>query len=288
MPRSVRLLLCCVGLFAVPLSVRVHAQTQAVCTFTMFNPPSGYPGGFWPKGINHYNTVVGGVYTANQNSSKGFIHYSGGSISLFGFPGALYTSLNRRNVYGTSVGQYSFPSQGVDTNGLILTSKSTATVDYPKALSTALNGINKWNVMVGSEIDPNLTATFGFKYTNGTFTRIRYPNSVQTTAIAINDNGVIVGGYELGSFENPWSGYILQNGTFKSLSYIPSDINNSGTIVAGNQIHYSNGTVKQVNVSGATTTFVNGINDLGTITGGAIYTDSQGNSTFKGFTAVCH
>ncbi|MCU1296311.1 MAG: hypothetical protein JWO91_589 [Acidobacteriaceae bacterium] len=100
---------------------------------------------------------------------------------------------------------------------------------------------------------------------------------------------MIVGGYEMNSFEDPWSGYIFQNGTFKSLNYLPADINNSGTIVAGNAIHYVNGAVKQVTVPGAAATFVNGINDLGTITGGASFgPDAQGKYTWKGFTAVCH
>jgi hypothetical protein len=295
MSRSIFSLIGRIGLFAliaIPFAPSLQAQTQASCTFTMFNPPSGYPGGFWPNGINHYNTVVGGAFTVNQNSEKGFTRYSGGSLSTFGFPNALFTVLSRRNIYGTSVGQYyfagatGFPGNG--SHGLILTSTSRATLNFPNSNSTVLSGINKWNSIVGSAIDPATTGSFGFKYANGTFTKIKFPGAVQTTALANNDNGVIVGGYELGSFENPWSGYVLQNGTFKSLTYIPSDINNSGTIVAGNFIFYANGTVKQVNVSGGSQTFINGINDLGTITGGAIYTDSQGNSTFKGFTAVCH
>ncbi len=268
MSKSGRFLFCCVGLLSVAmisLSVSVHAQTQAVCTFKMFNPPSGYPGGMWPNGINHYNTVVGGVFTLNENSEKAFIRYSGGGMTLFSPPNALFTALNKRNLYGTSVGLYTplgatgFPGAG--SHGLILTPHSYATLDFPGSNSTSLSGINKWNVIVGSALNPATGFSYGFKHVNG---------------------------YELGNAENPWFGYILKNGTFKKLSYIPSDINNFGTMVAGNFIFYSNGTVKQVNVSGASSTFVNGINDLGTITGGAIYTDSQGNSTFKGFTAVCH
>ena len=90
----------------------------------------------------------------------------------------------------------------------------------------------------------------------------------------------------LGSFENPWSGYILQNGTFKSLSFIPADINNAGTIVAGNFIRFTNGTVKTVSVASSNQTDVNGINDLGTITGAAHFGGTPG--TWKGFTATCH
>ena len=292
MSKSVRFLLYCVSLvslIAVTLSVSVQAQTQAVCTFKMFNPPSGYPGGFWPNGINHYNTVVGGVFTLNENSEKAFIRYSGGAMTLFSPPNALFTALNKRNLYGTSVGLYTplgatgFPGAG--SHGLILTPHSYATLDFPGSNSTSLSGINK---LSEARLIRRPGAPTGSSTPNGTFTKIKFPNAVQTTTTAINDNGVIVGGYELGSSENPWYGYILKNGTFKKLSFIPADINDSGTMVAGNFIFYSNGTVKQVNVSGASYTFVNGINDLGTITGGAIYTDSQGNSTFKGFTAVCH
>ena len=266
-----------------------HAQTPATCTFTYFNPPSGYTGDFWPTGINHYNTVVGGIDTTATNSfEKGFIRYSGGGVSLFTFPNAVLTQLNKRNLNGTSVGFYD-ANGGAYTHGLILTSSSYTTLDYPKALSTALNGINKSNVIVGTEVDPSTTGQVGFKYLSGKFTLIKYPGAVQTSVTAINDNGVIVGGYEKGSFENPWSGYILQNGAFKSLPYIPLDINNTGTMVDGQNIHFSNGTTKKVVVPGAFEEFVRGINDIGVITGSANYgPNSQGNFTWKGFTAVCH
>lgn len=256
----------------------------------MFSPPSGFSGDFLPMGINHYNTVVGGAYSANQNSEKGFTRFSGGSISTFAPSGALYTILNKRNLNGTSVGQFgttdtgTFPLQG--THGLILTSKSFAKLDYPGAGATALTGINKWNTIVGTALDTSTGGEIGFRYANGTFRKIMFPNSVQTIISAINDNGVIVGGYQAGSFENPWSGFILQNGTFKSLSFIPSDINNSGVIVAGNFIRYANGTMKTVVVPSANNTSLNGINDLGIITGAAHFGGTPG--TWKGFIATCH
>jgi hypothetical protein len=278
---------CGLAVLAFSVAASLQAQTQANCTFTYFDPPSGYIYGFYPNGINHYNTVVGGVFGPNQNTEKAFIRYSGGGMSLFGFPNATWTYLNRRNVYGTSVGAYgassAAPPPGLGSHGLIYTSKSYATLNYPGSPSTALTGINKSNTIVGNETDPTTKHVRGFKYVNGKFTQIKYPGSVQTTVTGINDNGVIVGGYEDGSSENPWNGYILQNGTFKSLKYIPNDINNSGTIVSGSQIHYANGTVKTVYVPGSANTFVNGINDLGIITGGA----SWGTFEFKGFTATC-
>jgi hypothetical protein len=224
--RQCRLLFIILFLFTgLLLPPAANAQTQASCTFTMFSPPSGFSGDFLPMGINHYNTVVGGAYATNQNSEKGFTRFSGGSISTFAPSGALFTVLNKRNLNGTSVGQYgssdtgTFPVSG--THGLILTSKAFATLDYPGAGATALTGINKWNTIVGTALNTSTGGDFGFRHANGTFSKIMFPHSLQTTVAAINDKGVIVGGYELGSFENPWSGYILQSGTFKSLSYIP-------------------------------------------------------------------
>ena len=190
------------SLLVVPIflsGASASAQNPASCTFTMFNPPSGFSGNFFPKGINHFNTVVGGAYTTNTNSSEaGYTRFSGGGTSIFKAPNALFTQLKKRNANGVSVGQYT-PKGGVEsgpgTHGVILTSSSQATLDYPGADFTLLNGINKSNVIVGTA--DSTSGSFGFKYVNGKFTKIVFPNAVQTTATAVNDNGVIVGGYEL-------------------------------------------------------------------------------------------
>jgi len=89
-------------------------------------------------GINHYNTVVGQANTANQNSAKAFTRFSGGGIALFAPKGALYTTVNKRNLSGTSVGPYGPTMTGNNpplsgTHGFILTSSSFATLDYPGA-----------------------------------------------------------------------------------------------------------------------------------------------------------
>ncbi len=276
------------------LALPLQAQTQASCTFTYFNAPSGYSSGFFPYGINHYDTIVGSAQ-GSGNTGKGFIRYSGGGLRLFAFPGAAWTTLNRRNLNGVSVGTYgsglaSLPP-GFGAKGFILTSNSIATLNYPGAGGTALTGINKWNVIVGNAVNPTTTREFGFKYQSGNFTKIMFPGSVQTSVTGINDNGVIVGGYEMNSSEDPWFGYVLQNGTYKSLNYgsniWPADINNSGTIVDSQSIHFTSGAVKTVSVPYATESYIGGINDLGTITGGAAF-NATTNPTWKGYTAVCH
>lgn len=133
----------------VSLTGMLYSQTQANCSFTYFNPPATFIYGFYPNGINHYNTVVGGVFGPSQNIEKAFIRFSGGTMNLFGVPNATWTVLSKRNIHGTSVGAYgsgtsSLPP-GSGANGLILTAGSYTTLNYPVSPSTALSGINKYN-----------------------------------------------------------------------------------------------------------------------------------------------
>lgn len=286
--------LCEFSLLAFVVSGVAQGQTQANCSFTVFDPPSGYIYGFFPTGINHYTTVVGGVWGPSQNTEKAFIRYSDGSMRLFAVPKSTWTMLNRRNLSGTSVGAYGFgsgsqPPSGTVSNGLIYTSSSFAKLNYPGSPSTELNGINKWNTIVGTAVGSGeaggTNAMFGFKYQNGKFSPIRYPGATQTTITGINDNGVIVGGYQKANAQ--WSGFILEGGTFKTVNlspgYVPSDINNEGEIVSGNEILYPDGKLEIIDLPGSAGTSALGINDLGIITGEASY----GTFEFKGFTATC-
>jgi hypothetical protein len=262
-------------------------QTQANCTFQTFNPPNGDIYGFYPNGINDRGVVVGQVWGPSQSMGNAFTRSPQGNITLFDVPNAAWTMFNRVNVYGASVGAYGSGSSslppGSGSNGLIHTLKSYATLNYPGSPSTELTGINQSNTIVGTELDPTTKGTWGFMYENGKFQQIRYPGSVQTTVNGINDKGVIVGGYEMGNFENPWSGFIFENGKFMSLSFVPSDINNEGTIVAGNQIRFKDGTTEIIYLSGSAGTSGSGINNRGIITGSASY----GTFEFAGFTAEC-
>jgi hypothetical protein len=281
------------GLAIVFAASPMTAQTQANCNFKTFDPPSGYIYGFSPNGINHYNTVVGEADGPQQGMGKAFIRYSGGGMSLFSVPKAQYTAFNRRNLYGTTVGWYGTQPvtvpPGTGSNGLIYTSKSYATLNYPGSASTELNGINKWNTIVGTALGTGeaggTKAMFGFQYENGKFTPIKYPGATQTILTGINDNSVIVGGYQKGNSQ--WTGFVLENGTFKNVKlspgYVPSDISNEGEIVSGNEILYPNGKLEIISLPGSAGTNALGINDLGVISGEASY----GTFEFTGFTATC-
>jgi len=270
-------------------ALTTSAQT-ANCTFTYFVPPSPYNVAFQANGINHYNTVVG--QASSNTVVKGFTRSSGGGISLFSVPGSSYTSFNKRNHAGTTVGFY-LPSGSSNSKGLVRTSSGWEALVYPGAVMTRATGINKYNTIVGAYASSSTGLQHGFRFSNGSFSKINFPGAVQTIPTAINDNGVIVGMYWLGTLENSPHGFILQSGTYKSFDVSgsagtqPSDISNGGTIVVGPNILYKNGTTKQVNVPNAFETFVYGINDVSKITGVANY--SQGNNTFtwKAFVGSC-
>src|SRR5438270_13898208 len=107
-------------------SSSLHAQSQATCSFTYFNPPppdADY--GFSPNGINDNNTVVGAANGSN-NYFRGFIRKSGGSVAQFKVPNSYWTTFNRINIHGTVVGGYGKTSStnlppGVGSHGLIYT-----------------------------------------------------------------------------------------------------------------------------------------------------------------------
>jgi hypothetical protein len=267
------------------------AQAQnASCTFSYFVPPAPYTAAFEATGINHYGTVVG--QASSSTVVKAMIHINGGT-QIYAAPGADYTSLSRRNSAGTSVGFY-IASGSSNPQGLVLTSAfHFTTLNYPGAQSTRLWAINKYNTIVGSFVTSTGGTQQGFRYNGGHFSLIQFPGAVQTIPQGINDSGVIVGQYTLGNQENPPHGFILQNGSYRSLDVggsggtQPSDISNSGTIVISSNALYKNGISKLVAAPGADETFVNGINDLNNITGTAHFPDNTPGGFWKAFTAHC-
>lgn len=284
-----RLSLALLLLSPVTLLSTGRAQT-ASCTFSYFVPPAPYTAAFEATGINHYGTVVG--QASSSTVVKAMIHGSGGT-QIYAVPGADYTSLSKRNSAGTSVGFY-IAKGSSNTQGLVLTSAlHFTTLNYPGAQSTKLWGINKYNTIVGSFIQSTGGNQQGFRYSGGRFSPIQFPGAISTVPHAVNDNGVIVGIYWLGSFENPPHGFILQSGSYRSVDVgasggtQPRDISNSGTIVLASNALYKNGVSKQVVVPGSFETFVGGINDLNQVTGEANFQASNNNFTWKAFTAHC-
>ena len=276
---------------------RSEAQTTASCSFTTFRAPSGYS---WPSpsGTNDYGTIVGSVLSPAINSvvySRGLVRYSNGSMTTFNYPNAQDTWFSRRNDAGVTIGYYD--ASHTNFHGIVLSGSKVVQVDYPTGQdkSTWLYGINKWDSIVGAYvtwISGNFT-TGSFKLQSGKFNPIKYPKSNYTDALAINDNGVIVGRYSNTAFGNPnlyYHGFIFQNGTYKTLDNPQgtkqygtelSDVNNAGVVV-GNWVSedsqgldvphgfiYKNGVFEKITYPGALATSASGINNYGTVVGTA-------------------
>ena len=302
-------------IFIVDLLANVcHAQTTASCTFSTFKPPSGYAAA-GVNGINDSGTIVGSVtYQPAPYSmySYGLIQYANGSMTVYKYPTSVQTWLTRRSNSNVTVGY--FTDNTGQIHGLVKYSSSTATVNYPANGKpyTFLNGINTAGTIVGRYLTyVNQKPQFsGFKWQNGHFTKIWYPNSTDTQPQGINDNGAIVGWYTTSPRNSGYTflrGFILQNGTYKAindpqgskaLGTMLNDINKNGEI-AGNYMTYdsngenqfngfiyTNGTFKNVLYPGAMSTAVYGINDYGMVVGMARVPPTN-SYTFIPFKANC-
>lgn len=252
-------------------------------------------------GINDLGIVVGGTNSDYHGTQPpAFTRYPNGKIQIFRYHD-LYTTFNRRNSQGVTIGSYQGPAaRGVPdghVHGIVIYGSQVATFNYPNASDTFPQGINKWGTIVGSYKMPGSNHEHGFKYTNGKFYSIDYPNAVDTTIASINDDGVMVGAEYTGS--GVYEGFLrTKEGKFTAIkdpkatgATFPSDINNTGTIVGDYIIGlnpqpflYSNGTFKDINVPNARPYGeVEGINDHNEVAGQVFTNDGS-----SGFIAQCH
>jgi probable HAF family extracellular repeat protein len=274
-------------------AVVAQAQSNASCEFTLFKLPNSIAQGDFALGINSYRTVVG-EFENTDKSVVGFIRFSDGHLNFFA-PGAP-TWFTSRNDSKISVGvEYTVPNP----IGFMLHGSSGVTpIIHPKAMKgTFPTGINHLNAVVGYYLDSNNMA-HGFKYSNGTFQDIIYPNAQQTTPMGINVHGEVVGGYaDLFGVH----GFIHANGKWTLVEYpnvapgttILNGVSDDGTIIGFNNstpqgiaFLYKNGVFKKISdPAAAGGTYANGIAPNGWITGDAYLTKDKSSS--HGFIAAC-
>ena len=276
----------CLVAFTVTLS---YPQTQATCTFTLFQAPGQV------NGVNDFHTTVG---QSSSNIQLGFIHFSGGNVSYFSPPNAAATSLNARNDGGVSVGFYSTQgSTSTISKGVIVTGSTFTSFTHPKSvLGTRLTGINKYNSTVGWYLDTAEIA-HGFKrYSNGGLVTLDFPGgSTGTNPAGINDSGTVAGSFSDVVGEH---GFIYHSGTWAKIDF-PSGgagttqvvgISNNNVVVGFNTANepstsflYANGTFKVISVPNSFSTNVSGISANGVITGNVVYNSGSAGA----FTATC-
>ncbi|HJT68739.1 MAG TPA: hypothetical protein VJ731_00990 [Terriglobales bacterium] len=267
-----------------------QAQTQASCTFNIFQAPG------LVNGVNDFRTTVG---QSRSNPARGFIRYSGGGVSYFTAPNATSTNFTGRNDAGVSVGFYNTQGTSIPKGGFILQGSKYTPFTHPKAvLGTVLSGINKFNSSVGFYFD-SAQHEHGFKrYSNGGLTSLNYPGALDTAPLAINDSGTVVGTFVGSGSDGSSHGFLYHGGSWAQIDDTRGDpgntelvgISNANVIVGFFQLLdnyisflYTNGVFKNIEVPNADATQVTDISAKGIISGNAQYDDGS----IKEFTATC-
>jgi len=203
-----------------------------------------------PNGVNDFGTVVGTGFTnTTPVNNFGFIRQPNGSIKLV--KGAI--SLVDHNDLAVSIGYDASGQVLVDSSGTIT----------PLQLSFKNNGffskaINNWGNIVGW-YNTSSNAN-GFKrFSDGGTIKLAFPGAFSTFPTSINDHGMIVGSYFVGSGggQLPQNGFIYSQGNWATLNYPGSvftdlvGVSNNGVIV-GNAtdlelaFQYENGKFKTI------------------------------------------
>ena len=266
-----------------------YSQTQATCTFNLFQTPGQV------NGVNDFGTTVGQESATPQ---QGFIRYSGGGFFYFTANIALGTAFMARNDSGVSVGTYTTQGSGSNTTkGFILKGLTTFTsFTHPKSVwGTHFSGINKYNSIVGWYLDSAENA-HGFKrYSNGSLAAINFPGASQgTTPAGINDYGTVAGSFQ---DSNGQHGFVYHAGTWAKVDYPGSNgqtqlvgISNGNVVVGFSTIQepyisfiYANGVFKTISAPNTFNTIVTGVSANGIISGNIAF-NSGGSSAF---TATC-
>jgi uncharacterized membrane protein len=242
--RKIQFLLMAVVLGVLFVSSRpTYADTY---NFTVIN----YPGSFHVvvSGINNNGDIFG---TVGEPFDTGFL-YQNGNYSLF--PGIVDVNNNGMILFNSPSGPAIFfngqatplnvPGSVIafNDNGTVLVTGGFVKngiftpVNYPGAVSTTVSGINDLDEVVGSYRSGNFP--HGFLYKDGVYTTIDV-GSIYSNAIAINNNGEIVGNYSSPSYP-VIHGFTYENGNYQSFDAfnsffagfvtVPTGINDFGEI----------------------------------------------------------
>ncbi len=251
---------------------------------------------------NDQGDMVGSVPSVPDGGLDGFRRSANGATSFWSTPGFLAypTSINNA---GTIVG-VNIPVPAALPQGFIRSSAGVETpYNFPDALGTVPFGINNDDVLSGFYITPSGRKGFVRSLT-GAFSRtVEYPGATETQLFALNDLGLVGGGYyDSAGAVAPFL-YDITTETFTPLpkptvddNYIVSSVNESGDAIvfglasaAQNYVDVSSfvfdaseGTLTQLNVPGALETYGYDLRNDGTVLG--YYQNPDG--SFGGFSAV--
>jgi uncharacterized membrane protein len=250
-----------------------------------------------PTALNDKGSIVGflgeGSGTANFRII-GFYQQSSGKFASFNFPGARDTLARDINKNGLIVGSWDTTNSNGQRAFKVLNGAfhQVPIPGFPNAPAGAM-GVNDLGDIVGS-FNGN-GSNLGFLLHNGKLTIISFPGANGgTTAVSINNSGVVVGTYLLFDDDIP-HGFMWKNGNFTNITApdgstaTPTKINNNGDIVGtfvdpnGIERGFSldKGRFTAISHPNTTDTKIFGLNNFDNILG--IFSTSAGNALFKGF-----
>jgi hypothetical protein len=267
-------------------------------TFTVPGAESAFP-----TGIDNQGQIVGDFYVCCSGKSLGFVRSPAGSLVTVRYPGSTLTRVTGINNRGSIVG---YEERDDPSNGHILSSDGfTHTIDQPvNALGLPLGsiaaGLNRLGSVVGYSVVDGANENAFLRDLSGHYTMINFvspnfPAPDTTQPMGMNDLGAIVGWFSNGNRQYGFIRY--QDGSYGEIAppvpfsnLTPRAINNYGVIVgvfvyppafsAHGFIRDSFGVLTPIDVSGAGSTNVSGINDHGVIVG--TYADAKGIHLFIG------
>jgi probable HAF family extracellular repeat protein len=157
-------------------------------------------------------------------------------------PGALGTTAAGINNVGAIVGFWSASFAGTHQHGFLWSAGVFTNIDVPAGVNgTVSHGINDAGTIVGA-YDTAPGVRHGYILSGGNFTSVDVPGATFTAARGINNNGQVVGKYQLVTdAAGAYHGFLLSGGVFTTIDYpnatstIASGINNNGQIV-GNYV----------------------------------------------------
>lgn len=224
---------------------------------------------------------------SHQAKTRGAPSYA---YTLFGFPGALYTSAIGINLGATgskteivggysllpgpiSVGETSFIAHVSGTKTVKETYEAVNDPHVPPQQQA--NSVNDSGHIVGYYVDSS-GVEHGYELSGGKFTALNVPfaGATGTIAFGINNSDEIVGCW--GDSNGNGHGFTLIGGTYTSLDYPGASytcafgVNSNGDVVGqtdNSGFLLSGGTYTSFNFPGAVETFADGINDSGDVVG---------------------
>ena len=133
-------------------------------------------------------------------------------------------------------------------------------ITYPGIISITARAINNLGQVTGTLVDEHADF-FAFFYSGGQTVEI--PSGFDSAGTAINNHGVVVGGYTNGYGSFIWPGTLIPFGPANSFAY---GINDSGTVVGGPPAYvYKSGVVIDLGLPAGS--IANGINNSGQVVG---------------------